>query len=244
MRPIAQKLAMSSAALVLGLAIPHFVQGQAQTSKYASMAPIEQYFMSRDAEIAVAESAAPQSISKNATILVMSRNGYETATKGTNGFTCLVQRSWTAGTDDPEFWNPKVRAPICYNREASQSYLPIPMKMTELALAGHSKSEIAAAIATASDKKELPPIEPGSMCYMLSKRGYLNDRAGHWHPHLMFFVPETDTATWGANAIGSPIIGVTDKQDHLTVFMIPLTEWSDGTSGPPLHDQQSNSGQR
>ncbi len=244
MRPFAQKLVMSALALILALAIPRLVQGQAQSSNYATMAPIEQYFMSRDAEIALAESAAPQSISQNATILIMGRNGYETATKGTNGFTCLVQRSWTAATDDPEFWNPKVRAPICYNKEASRSYLTRPLKMTELALAGRSKSEIAAAITTALEKKELPPIEPGSMCYMLSKQGYLNDRAGHWHPHLMFFVPETDTAAWGANAAGSPIIGVTDKQEHLTVFLIPLTEWSDGTAGPPLHDDQSNSVQR
>jgi hypothetical protein len=200
------------------------------------MAPIEQYFMSRDAEIALAESAAPTSISGEATILVMARNGYETAVKGKNGFTCLVQRSWTAGTDDPEFWNSRVRAPICYNKEASQSYLARPLKVTEWALAGRSKSEIASAIATALEKKELPSVESGSMCYMLSKQGYLNDRAGHWHPHIMFFFPDqTGTNAWGANQAGSPILGVSDKQGHLTIFLIPMGQWSDGTAAPPMN---------
>lgn len=245
MKSFLEKLSVGTFLAMLLLAMPFAAKGQAQPSKYPNMAPIEQYFMSRDAEIALAESAAPQSISQNATILIMGRNGYGTAVKGKNGFTCLVQRSWTAGTDDPEFWNPKVRAPICYNREAARSYLARPVKMTELALAGRSKSEIAAAITTALEKKELPSIKPGSMCYMLSKQGYLNDRAGHWHPHLMFFFPEeTEAAAWGANQPGSPILGDTDKDEQFTVFLIPVGRWSDGSAAPSMQASESVSGQK
>ncbi len=242
MNPFSRKLAVGVFA-VMFWAAPHLAQGQAQSSKYSNMAPIEQYFMARDAEIALARSAAPESISRDADILVMERHAYEIAAKGKNGFTCLVQRSWTAPSDDPEFWNPRLRAPICYNPQASRSYVPRILKKTELALAGRSKQQIAAAIATALDTKQLPAVESGSMCYMLSKDGYLGDRFGHWHPHLMFFVPETETAAWGANLPHSPILGATDKQEHLTVFLIPLGQWSDGTPGPPMHDSDSNLGQ-
>jgi len=153
---------------------------------YPSMAPVDQYLMQdRDAEIALARSAAPESISKDAEVLVLGRHGYETAVQGKNGFACVVERSWTAPLDDPNFWNPKLRGPICFNAAAARTYLPRTIKKTELILAGRSKSEMVETVVAAIDKKELPPMEPGAMCYMLSKQGYLSDTAGHWHPHLM-----------------------------------------------------------
>ena len=243
MKRFAQTLALGTLGTLIVLATTGLAQ-QAGPAPYANMAPLEQYFMDRGAEIELARSAAPKSISGDAEILVMGRHGYETAAKGKNGFTCLVQRSWTAGSDDPEFWNPKIHAPICYNREASRSYLLRVLKKTELALAGRPKSEITAAITTALERNELPPPASNSMCYMLSKDGYLGDRFGHWHPHLMFFVPEIETAAWGANQPGSPILGDTDKDEHFTVFLIPLGQWSDGTAAPAMQATDSNSGQR
>ena len=87
-------------------------------------------------------------------------------------------------------------------------------------------------IKAALHKKELPTPEFGAMCYMMSKQGYLSDRDGHWHPHLMFFVPLTDPANWGADMPGSPIIGVKDAAGRLTVFLVPVGRWSDGTAAP------------
>ncbi len=84
-------------------------------------------------------------------------------------------------------------------------------------------------VKAAFDKKELATVEPGAMCFMLSKQGYLIDRDGHWHPHLMFFVPDTEPAAWGAGFAGSPVIGVTDTLDRFTLFLIPVGQWSDGT---------------
>jgi hypothetical protein len=203
---------------------------QEVVTPYPKMSPLDQYLMSdRNSEIALARSAAPRSISQDAAVLALARHGYETAAKGKNGFVCLVQRSWTAGTDDPDFWNPKLRAPICFNAPAVRSYLPIVLKRTELILSGQSKADMVAAIASALDSKELPPLEVGAMCYMMSKQGYLNDRDGHWHPHLMFFVPLTAPAGWGAGLPDSPVLGAEDKEDRLTVFLIPVGRWSDGT---------------
>jgi hypothetical protein len=198
------------------------------------MAPLEQYLIAdRNAEIALARSAAPESISHDAEVLVLGRHGYETAVKGKNSFVCIVERSWTAGIDDPDFWNPKLRGPICFNPPAVRSYLPLTIKKTELVLAGQSKAQMFDSIKAAFDKKELPTQEPGAMSYMLSRQGYLGDRNGHWHPHLMFFVPQIDAQTWGAGLPGSPILASDDPQDRLTVFLIPVAKWSDGTADSP-----------
>jgi len=217
-------------AAVLGAAWP--AKAQDTKTPYPKMAPVEQYMMERNAEIALARSAAPESITKDAEVMVMGRHGYETAVKGANGFVCVVQRSWTAGIDDPDFWNPKLRAPVCFNPPAARTYLPLTIKKTESILDGRSKAQMFEDVRIGFEKKELPALEVGAMCYMMSKQGYLNDRDGHWHPHVMFFVPETDAATWGANLPGSPILGATAKEDRLTVFLIPVGEWSDGTAGP------------
>ena len=207
-------------------------RAQEAKTQYPKMAPLDQYLMDRDAEIAMARSAAPDSISNDAEVMVLGQKGYETAVKGKNGFVCVVERSWTTGSGDPEFWNPKLRGPLCFNPPAARTYLPLTIKKTELILAGKSEEQMFAGIHAALDKKELPALEPNSMCYMLSKQGYLNDTAGHWHPHLMFFLPGTGDALWGADLPGSPVIAQKDMDDRLTVLMIPVRRWSDGTADP------------
>lgn len=221
------------AVILLGVGL----QAPAQEVKdsYPSMAPLEQYLMGdRTAEIALARSAAPPSIAQDADVMVLERHGYETAFKGKNGFVCMVERSWTAGIDFPEFWNPKLRGPICFNPAAARTYLPLTIKKTQWALAGQSKTQIADSLKAAFDKKELPSQEPGAMCYMLSKQGYLNDQVGHWHPHLMFFVSQVGAETWGANRADSPILADEVGTDRLTIFMVPVSKWSDGTDDSQL----------
>ena len=224
-------IAVKSLALTLVLGAAWHAIAQDAKSLYPNMAPVEQYLIDdRSAEIAMARSAAPESISRDAEVMVLGRHGYETAIPGKNGFVCVVERSWTAPIDDPNFWNPKLRGPICFNAAAARSYLPRTIKKTELILAGRTKDQMMEAIVAAIDKKELPPMEPGAMCYMLSKQGYLNDRAGHWHPHLMFFFSQTDPAAWGADLPNSPILASNSTWEHLTTFMVPVREWSDGTA--------------
>jgi hypothetical protein len=227
-------------AILVQIAVPGAIcQVNAQTEKtaYPTMAPLDQYLIAEEgAEIALAQSAAPKSVSDSAEVLVLGRDGYKTAVKGGNGFVCLVVRSWTTGSDDPDFWNPKIRSPICFNAPGARTYLPITLMKTQLVLAGKSKKEMFESIASALDKKELPALEPGAMCYMMSKQQYLNDGAGCWHPHLMFFVPRVAAESWGANLPGSPIIADEDSEDRLTIFMVPVAHWSDGTAAPPFMD--------
>ena len=77
----------------IGFLVP---KAAAQSDKYSKMAPVDQYLMERNAEILLARSAAPDSISSDAKILVLGRQGYETAVRGKNGFVCMVERSWIA----------------------------------------------------------------------------------------------------------------------------------------------------
>lgn len=220
-------------AIALAAVVAAALQTQAQNTQtaYPTMAPVDQYMMpDRNAEIALAKTAAPPSISSDAQIMVLGKSGFEVAVPGTNEFVCMVERGWSAAIGDPVFWNPKNRSPICYNAAAARTFLPITLLKTQLALAGKSEPEIGEAVQAAFNEKKLPALEPGAMCYMLSKQGYLNDQVGHWHPHVMFFVPLDMAKTWGANLDGSPIFSADDVPDRLTIFMIPVARWSDGTA--------------
>jgi hypothetical protein len=230
-RKVIRTIALGSFALVVMLGAAWQAHAQDAKAPYPNMAPVDQYLIGdRDAEIALARSAAPESISQDAEVMVLGRHGYEIAVKGKNGFVCLVERSWTAPIDDPNFWNPKLRGPLCLNAAGARTYLPLTIKKTEWILAGQSKAQMFESLKTALNKKELPMQEPGAMCYMLSKQQYLGDSAAHWHPHVMFFVPQTEDATWGANLAGSPVLASDAPEDRLTIFMVPVAKWSDGTA--------------
>jgi hypothetical protein len=210
-------------------------EARAQENPYPTMAPLEQYLMPKDAEIALARSAAPASIANDATVMVLERQGYTTAAQGKNGFLCYVERSWAEATSAANFWNPKMRAPNCFNAAAASSVALIYQMKTRLVLAGKSRGEIAQAINAALDNGELPALEPGSMCYMMSKEQYLNDQAHNWHPHVMFYAAGDVAKSWGANLPASPMMASSDPEARVTTFMIVVHDWSDGTTGPAMN---------
>ncbi|HEV2182328.1 MAG TPA: hypothetical protein VGR39_01490 [Candidatus Acidoferrales bacterium] len=230
-------------AFILILALSALWPAAAQDAKqpYARMAPLEQYLMDRNAEIALARSAAPDAISRDASVVVLGRHGYETAVQGTNGWVCMVERGWMATLDSPEFWNPKIRGANCLNPPAARSMLPLAYKRTELLLSGYSKLDVIAAIKAALDNKELPALEPGTVCYMMSKSSYLTDNGGHNGPHLMFYEPHKDDSAWGANVPDSPVVSVNywylSAQAYpqlksfppIGIFAVVVHKWSDGT---------------
>jgi hypothetical protein len=237
---------LSGFALVAALIASRPVAAQDAKQPYPNMAPIEQYLMDRDAEIALARSAAPDAISHDASVIVLTRHGYETAVEGKNGWVSWVGRGWMGMFDHPEFWNPKVRAAECINPPAVRSVLPYAYKRTELLLAGHSKQEVIAAIKAAIDKKELPALEQGTVSYMMSKDSYLSDYGGHNAPHMMFYETAKDGAAWGANLTNSPVLAVNywyisaeaypqlKSFPPLSVFLVGVTKWSDGTPAPSM----------
>src|SRR5215470_6317300 len=149
-------------------------QSQAPKNPYPVMAPVEQYrIANREDEIALARSAAPSSISADADVLVLGSHGYETAVKGKNGFVCFVERSWAAGLEDPEFWNPRLRAPNCFNPAAARTELPRYLKRTEWVLAGATRPQLIERTRAAVASHEFKVPEAGALSFMLSKDGYL-----------------------------------------------------------------------
>lgn len=237
--------AMGFFALALALGAAWQAQAADAKTPYPSMAPLDQYLMAdRNAEIALARSAAPPSISGAAEVVVLGPHGYEMAVEGKNGFVCIVERAWMNPFDSPEFWNPKNRSPICYNPPAARSVLPLTFMRTQLLLAGKSKDEAKEGIKAAIQKKELPDLEPGGMSYMMSKDAYLTDKGGHNMAHLMFYTP-LGTA-WGANVVdssndlsepfpGSPLLlapTYKGNPEPIDMFLMGTGVWSDGTAAP------------
>jgi hypothetical protein len=217
---------------LVALSCPICPRAQVETGPYPTMAPVEEYLMPKDAEIALARSAAPPSIAEEATVMVLGRQGYETAVQGTNGFLCYVERSWAQPVDKAEFWNPKMRAPNCFNEAAAMSVAQVYLIKTRLVLEGKSKPEIEQTIAAALDGGTLPALPPGGMCYMMSKQQYLNDQGKSWYPHVMFFVAGDVPKSWGANLDGSPVLAAKNAEARVTIFMVTVSHWSDGTSAP------------
>jgi hypothetical protein len=237
-----QAIASLGFALILILDAAWQARAQDRQMLYPSMAPVEQYLMTdRNAEIALARSAAPEAISRDATILVLGRHGYETAVEGKNGFVCAVERGWMgpfSGEDAANFWNPKLRGPLCFNPPGARSVLPLTYKRTEMILAGKSKAQVIDALKAAYEKKELPPLELGAMSYMMSKDQYLTDAGDHrWMAHLMFYTPLMDGAAWGADLPKSPVMlnpQFRGAPEPIDVFMVPVGRWSDGSAAPVM----------
>jgi hypothetical protein len=205
------------------------------------MAPIDAYLLDRNVEINLARSAAPESISKDATVLVLTRTGYETAAKGTNGFVCYVGRGFGGAPDWPERWDPKILAAACDNPPAVPTMTAILKMRTALTLAGKTDAEVMTRIKTALRTKEIPPLAAGAMCYMMSKNAYLSAQGEHNMAHVMFYVPAKDGTTWGANLPGSPVMGgnywyLLPGHDAdiaalppISVFLVATSTFSDGT---------------
>jgi hypothetical protein len=205
-----------------------------KASAYPAMAPVGEYLIpDRAREIALARSAAPPAISADAEVLVLGPRGYETAIRGKNGFVCFVERSWAAGFDDPEFWNPKLRAPNCFNPPAVRAVLPQYLRRTEWALAGMSNARMIEEARAAVASGHFTAPEAGSFSFMLSSQGYLGDAvAGPWLPHVMLFVPHGQAALWAAGVEGSPVLGAEGNPFEPTVLFIPVRRWSDGSPAP------------
>jgi hypothetical protein len=122
---------------------------------------------------------------------------------------------------------------------AVRTVLPFTYKRTEMVLAGLSKTQIIDRLKEAVRKKEIPELEVGAMCYMMSRDAYLGDEPGHWHPHLMFYGPRSDGADWGADLSGSPVMlnpQFQNSPEPMATYMVAVDRWSDATSAP-IHGQ-------
>jgi hypothetical protein len=229
---------LPAAAGITAAAAPSASAAPQAATSYPERAPLEAYLPpSAAAEIALARSAAPAVISAGARVLAFGRGGYVTAVPGTNRFVCLVERSWANHFDSPDFWNPHVRAPHCFNAAAARTVLPSYLTRTAWVLEGASREQMRARTQEALAAHAIPAPASGSIAYMMSREGYLGDDVhGAWHPHLMFYLPRMPPEAWGANLAGSPVVGDASALEPLTIFIVPVTHWSDGApAAAPSH---------
>lgn len=223
-------------------------QDPAAAPKYPSMAPVAQYLETdRAGEIALAKTAGPKAVSDDASVLVLGKDGYETAVQGTNGFTCYVGRSWEKDFDDPEFWNPNIRTPQCWNAAAVTSMLPAIRERTQWVLTGVSKDEMLARTKAEIAAHQIGVPAPGNMEFMLSKQQYISDAQPgvppNWYPHVMMFLPTGPGSVgseFGANHPGSEIAAQNSDIMPFTTFFVLVPKWSDGTPTPYIAGADSS----
>jgi hypothetical protein len=196
----------------------------------ATYPPLKAYLMTKDAEMALARSAAPANISGRATIKILAANGYEVARKGENGFVCMVMRGWSAPTYTPkEFrdlvYDPAVRAPICFDPEAARTVMPYYELRSKLGMEGKTPDQIAAGLEAALARGALPNRSAVSFAYMWSADQHLGPGIGHWHPHMMVFSPYYTNAMLGDNDFAKPLPFVSDDAGTpFAVTVIPVDD--------------------
>jgi hypothetical protein len=199
----------------------------AQAPKYP---PLSEYMMPRDAEMSLAKSAAPASISNRATIKVLATSGFQVAHQGDNGFVCMVMRGWSAPTYSPALlrelvYDIKALAPICFDPGAARMVMPYYELRSKLGMEGKPPDQIAAGVSTAYAKGDLPKREGVSFAYMWSVEQDLGGGAGHWHPHMMVFSPYYKNSMLGGHEFGSPLPFVSDDAGTpFAVVLIPVDE--------------------
>jgi hypothetical protein len=199
----------------------------AQTSAYP---PLSEYMMPKDAETALARSAAPANISGRATIKLLTSSGYEVAHQGDNGFVCMVMRGWTAPTYTPRelrdlVYDSAIRAPICFDPEAVRTVMPFYELRTTLGMKGRTPDQIAQVVQVSYDNGTLPKREKVSFAYMWSADQHLGPGVGHWHPHMMVFAPNYENAMLGGNDFAKPIPFVSDDEGTpFAVVVIPVDD--------------------
>ena len=226
-RTFAREAATVFLMLVSLLATLNSVAVWAQGPKYP---PLSEYMMPRDAEVALARSAAPPIISDRATVKVLTTSGYQVAREGDNGFVCMVMRGWAAPTYTPAqvrdlVYDANLRAPICFDPGASRTVMPYYELRSKLGMEGKTPDQIAEGVQAAYAKGKLPRRDGVTFAYMWSADQNLGPGIGHWHPHMMVFAPYYENSMLGGNEFGSARPQVSDDAGTpFTVAVIPVDE--------------------
>jgi hypothetical protein len=152
--------------------------------------------------------------------MVLTERGFEVATRGTNGVTCVVNRSHSQSLE-----------PHCFDAEASATILPMELRRTELLRDGKSGEEIDREIAAGllSGKYRLP--RRPAMSYMMSREQVLysdeGKNVGRWHPHLMIYYPHLTAADLGlAGEPSTEAAMVVDEGQAVSNIMIVVKDFT------------------
>ena len=222
-----RRIAVVAAFLTLAGVVAVRAHAQTPARAASKYAPLSEYMMPREAEIALARSAAPPDISGRATIKVLTTSGFQPVRDGDNGFVCLVMRGWAAPTFTPaaqrdSVYDATLRAPICFDPPATRMVLPFYELKHQLGMEGKTPDQIADGIQSAYARGRLPRRDTASFAYMWSADQQLGPGVGHWHPHMMVFAPYYDNAMLGGNEVGVVPVVNDDAGTPFTVIVIPV----------------------
>ena len=121
----------------------------------------------REQQIALALSAAPTEVSSKATVYILGPKGYEKVREGTNGFSCLIERSFRGTTQTSS-------APACFDAEGSRTITVAYLRREELRAEGKSEAEIKDDIAKGYEDGRFKTPGPGFL-FMMSSENYVYD---------------------------------------------------------------------
>lgn len=176
--------------------------------------------LERDREIALARSAAPATVSADATVLVLAREvGYIVAEEGTNGVTCFVDRTWRDSLE-----------PQCFDREGSETILRLRVRFAELREAGATREEVQRdrEQGLRSGRYRLPS-RPALTWMMSAGQVLYNDQGdlvGAWRPHLMIYYPHmtaTALGLGGGQYPDGPFLS--DGGEPTATLIVPMPEF-------------------
>jgi hypothetical protein len=175
--------------------------------------------LARDVEIALARSAAPASVSADARVLVLADTGFLVAVEGSNGVTCIVNRSWPTSLE-----------PHCFDAEASATILPIELRRTVLYQRGIAEAEVERDIARMIASGEFRAPRRPAVSYMMSEGQQLvgddGKPAGRWRPHIMIYYPYLKNSDVGFGRIPDMKVGmVTDEAAPTSSLMIVMAQF-------------------
>lgn len=158
--------------------------------------------MPREQQIELALSAAPTEVSTKATVYVLGAKGYEKVREGTNGFSCLIERSFGGTTQTSS-------APACFDAEGSRTLMLTYLRREELRSQGKSEAEIKDDIAKGFQDGRFKVPGPGFL-YMMSNENYVynseSKESGFVPPHLMFYAPYKTAKDLGYESISPTIV--------------------------------------
>lgn len=189
-----------SAGLTMTVALAAAVVSSSQPTSVSHANALEK--MPRDLEVRFALSALPTHLREKATVLVLDpAKGYELDRKGTNGFTCIVERTEWRKSDHRN----DIYTPMCYD-EAGRNNLQVWIDVAGLRAAGKSAAEVKQEVLQRYESGQYhAPKQPG-LSYMVAPmmRTYINeDSADHTvmsmpMPHVMYYAPGLTNALIGS----------------------------------------------
>jgi hypothetical protein len=163
--------------------------------------PGPRILLERDAEIRLARSAAPATVSAQARVWILENGRYVVADSGSGGVECYVSRSWPLSLE-----------PHCFDAEGAATIMRLEMRGVELAHAGVARDEAKRQLALALAAGEFRlPTRP-AMSWMMSAQQVLygddGRLAGPWRPHLMIYIPFLTAELAGTGSNSDPFSGM------------------------------------